>query len=122
MGWRRGIIGARWFLPVLIGLTAAVAVVFGWGYMKGYNNAEQTYQEAMNKALADQLERLTSIHTRDIQNLSRTQERTSNVKWRIKEVYRPSCDLSPECLRAFNDGVRATGTHPIGVDPTSGTP
>lgn len=116
MGWLRAVIGARWFPYVLIGSIGVVASVFGWGYLKGYNSAEQTYQQAMNKALADQLERLTTIYTRDLATATKKQERVTNVKWRIKDVFRPNCELSPECLRAFNDGVRATGTNPIGVD------
>lgn len=122
MGWLRKIIGARWFPYVLIGAASIVLIAYGWGYMKGYGKAEVTYQKAMNDALENQLERLSSVFAKDMQTLSRTQERSNNVRWRIKEVYRPSCELSPECLRAFNDGVRATGTHPAGVDSAAGTP
>jgi hypothetical protein len=70
----------------------------------------------MNKALAEQLERLTTIHAKDMATAAKQQTRVSNVRMRIKDVVRADCVLTPECLRAFNDGVRATGAHPKGVD------
>ena len=114
--WLRTLIGARWFPYVLIGAVSSALIVFGWGYMKGYNSAEKTYQEAMNEALSDQLKRLTTIHAKDMATASKKQERVNNVRIRIKDVARPKCELSPECLRAFNDGVRASGANPTGVD------
>ena len=121
MGWLKGNLGARWFLPVLIGLTAVVTIVFGWGYLKGYNSAEVKYTQAMNKALTEQLARLTTIHTKDLATATKKQEVVNNVKWRIRDVFRPDCSISPECLRAFNDGVRASGTNTDGVDSDSRT-
>jgi len=116
MMWLRAVLSARWFPYVVIGTVSAVLIVFGWGYMKGYNSAEKTYQEAMNKALANQLARLTELHAKDMAAAIKQQTRVNNVRMRIKDVERPDCVLTPECLRAFNDGVRATGTNPEGTD------
>lgn len=116
MGWMRAVLGARWFPYAAIAVVVTLTGVFGYGYMKGYGSAEKTYQEAMNKALADQLERLTTIHAKDMATAARQQTRVNNVRLRIKDVERPDCVLSPECLRAFNDGVRASGANPKGVD------
>ena len=114
--WLRGILAARWFPYAAIAVVVTVTGVFGYGYMKGYNSAEKTYQEAMNEALAEQLKRLTTIHAKDMATAAKQQMRVSNVKMRIKDVARPDCVLTPECLRAFNDGVRATGVSAEGVD------
>lgn len=116
MAWLKTMISARWFPYVAIGAVSIALTVFGWGYMKGYGSAERTYQEAMTKALANQLARLTAIHSKDMATAIKKQTRVGNVRMRIKDVHRPPCSLSPECLRAFNDGVRASGTNPTGVD------
>lgn len=122
MGWLRTIAGARWFPYVLIGAASIALTVFGWGYMKGYDKAEDLYLTQMNKALAAQLQRMTSIYKKDMATAASKRERVNNVQWRIKDVYRPNCELSLECVRAFNDGVRATGTNPAGADGSTGAP
>jgi hypothetical protein len=116
MGWLRTILGAKWLPYVAIGVASTVLIVFGWGYLKGYNSAERTYQGLMNEALANQLARLSEVHQKDMATAVRKQSKVSNVKMRIKDVVRTDCSLSTECLRAFNDGVRATGTNPKGID------
>lgn len=116
MLWVKGLIGARWFPYVAIGVVSSAGIVFGWGYMKGYSKAEITYQEAMNEALASQLKRLSTIHAQDMATAAQKMERINNVRDRIKDVLRPDCTIPVECLRAFNDGVRATGSHTEGAD------
>lgn len=107
---------ARWFPYVAIAGVAGGLVVFGWGYLKGYDSAEDKYLKEMNEALEAQKKRLIEIHQKDMANALKKQTRVSNVRSRIQDVHRPECHLTPECLRAFNDGVLATGTNPPRVD------
>lgn len=120
--WLSRLIGATWFRAALIGsVVVAFGLVLGWSYGKGYDAAEDKYQKAMTAALEDQLERLTTIHQKDMRTAAKQQTKVTNVKWRIKDVFRPDCQLSTECVRAFNDGVRASGTNTPGVDSAAGT-
>ena len=112
MGWLRGLIGARWFLPVLIGFTGAVAIVFGWGYMKGYDTAEDKYLTEMNKAMKAQYVQLQKKWQTRMTLAVREAERTHNVRRRISEIRVPiACVIPDACLHAFNDGVLATGAY-----------
>ena len=113
----RTLIGARWFPYALIGIPVVVAVVFGWGYMKGSHSAEMAAQERLNKALALQAEELKQAHSRQIAALQAKNRRERDAQ-RIDEIPRPDielCDAGGEWLHAVQDAVRvsngAAGAH-----------
>jgi len=112
MGWLKNLIGARWFLPALIGSIGVAVVVFGWGYMRGYDTAEDKYLVEMNKAMKAQYEQLAKKWQTRMTLAVREAERTHNVRRRISEIRVPDACIIPDaCLHAFNDGVLATGAY-----------
>lgn len=125
MGWLKTLFGAakgaasaRWFLPVMIGAAALVTIVFGYGYMKGYNSAEEKYLVEINRAMKAQFDQLKAVHEKDLRAVLGEASRSQDVRQRIAEIRSlfTECRLPAECVRAFNDGVRATGTSPQGAD------
>ena len=106
----RALIGARWFPYALIGIPVVVAVVFGWGYMKGSHSAEMAAQERLNKALALQAEELKQAHSRQIAALQAKNRRERDAQ-RIDDIPRPDielCDAGGEWLHAVQDAVRVS--------------
>lgn len=110
MIWLRGLIGARWFLPALILIPSVVAAVLGWGSMKytaGYSAAEAVAQVEQAKALAEQRERLLAQAERHRIAALEGQRRRFETANRIRDVRRPDCVLSAECLQYHDDIIRA---------------
>ena len=118
MGWLTSLIGARWFPFAAIGLMASVGIVFGWGYMKGYGSAEETYFVEMNRALANQMKDLLTQKELEIKLVLRAEQRKHNVSKKIAAVPKPanSCDMSDECLRWYDDILRASSSDRPGTD------
>ena len=112
MGWLRLVAGARWFPYALIGIVVVAGGVSGWAYMKGYANAEKHYLKVMNKAMKEQYDAMMVLSKKDIETVIRKEARRSQVARSVRDVQIPAsgCTVTPECLRAFNDGVRAAAT------------
>ena len=118
----RTLIAARWFPYALIGIPVVVAVVFGWGYLKGYDKAETAMLEKMNEALSDQLATMQKIHRSDLVALQRATLKKSEVSQRVDDIQRPAgpaVALGPDWLRAYNDGVRAANAGSRATDQGS---
>ena len=117
MNWLRTIASARWFPYVLIGAVSTVLTVFGWGFIKGYNKAENEYLIKMNRAMQAQYERLELEWKTRITLALREAERSNNVRRRMSEIRIPiNCVIPDHCVRAFNDAVLAAGTHTAGIE------
>lgn len=116
--WLRTLIGARWFPYVLIGAASIALIVFGWGYMKGFDSAEDKYQKAMNKALKEQYEKMVAQADQERKIALDTQRRKYAIKDRVSQVPAPSssCQLKPECLQWFDDILRAANADTAGAD------
>lgn len=113
MLWLRGIATARWFPYVAIGVVATAATVFGWGYSKGYNKAEDVYLTEMNKALAKQFARLAAQKDIEQKLALEAMEAKYEMERAVREVERPDdqCSLSAPCVHWLNDVLRATTAH-----------
>jgi hypothetical protein len=111
-------IGARWFLYALIGAVSTVLIVFGWGYMKGYNSAEATYQRSMNKALQEQYEQMMAQSQREKALALKALEKKYALRKKISAVPKPvdSCELPTSCLQWYDDIVRAAAPSGSGAD------
>lgn len=118
MGWLRLVAGARWLPYALIGTVAVVVGVSGWSYLKGYASAEKHYLKVMNKAMKEQYDAMVIMSKKDITTAIRKEARRSQVARSVRDVQRPinGCAVSAECLRAFNDGVRAAATDTARAD------
>lgn len=111
--WVKGIVGARWFPYIAVGVIATVGIVFGWGYSKGYNKAEDVYLKQMNKALAEQFKRLAAQKDLEQKLALEAMEAKYEMERAVREVERPDdeCRLSPPCVHWLNDVMRATTAH-----------
>jgi hypothetical protein len=109
MLWLKGLIGARWFPYVLIGSAAAVTAVFGYGYMKGYNKAEVSYQKSMNEALKSQYARMLTQSETERKLALKAQRLTHEIQKNVGLIPTPTdgCDLSPNSLQWYDDILRA---------------
>lgn len=109
MGWLRALTSARWFPYVLIGSVAIAGAVFGWGYMKGYNKAEATYLQEMNRALEAQMKRILKQKRRELHLAVEAEAKKHEISRRVQEVKSPtvSCDLPAPCLQWYDDILRA---------------
>lgn len=112
MGFIKAIIGARWFPYVLIGIVTAAGVTFGYGYMKGYNNAEAVYLTQMNKALERQLKEVLKQKDYELRLALQGERKKHAIQAKVDKVVRPSnsCELTPECLRWYDDVLSASST------------
>jgi hypothetical protein len=118
MVWLKAVLGARWFPYVLIGSVTAVTAVFGYGYMKGYNSAEVSYQEAMNEALKSQYARMLTQSETERKLALKAQRRKYEIRSNVNSVSTPStdCTLPYECVQWYDDILRAADSHSEGTD------
>lgn len=118
MGWMKTLLGARWFPYVVIGSITAAGVVYGWGYLKGYGTAEQQYQQEMNRALQAQYDRLIQQAEVERKLALEQLEKKYAIQQKVSDVRpsRDSCDLPPDCLRWYDDILRAASSGPLGID------
>ena len=115
--WITRLVGASWFPYALIGGVAAVGIVFGLGYLKGYNKAEQTGLKVMNKALAEQLVEVLAQKELELRLAVQAEAKKHDIAKKISMVPKPasSCVLEPECLRWYDNILRAATTR--GLEP-----
>lgn len=108
----------KWIPIALIGIPAVLGGTWLIAYQKGLAEGKYAAQldqaEAVNQALADQQQRMRALHRRDLQIVTasalREQEIRRNVIAIETPVATPDCvDLGPEWLRAYAEGVLATG-------------
>lgn len=111
--WLRGIFAARWFPYALIGLVTFVGIVFGYGYLKGYNKAETVYLTQLNEALERQMKVLVAQKQREIRLALLAEEKKHNVGKRVAAVPQPaiSCELPPACVQWFDAVLHASTAH-----------
>jgi hypothetical protein len=112
MGWVRGLIGARWFPYVAIGLVVGVGAIFAYGYMQGYSSAEEKWSYDLNQALERQMHEMLEQKELEIKLALRAEAQKHDLARRIANVARPDgrCDMSDECLQWFDNILRATTT------------
>ena len=110
MGFIKTLIGARWFPYVLVGLMATAGVIFGYGYMKGYNEAEETYLARINEALERQLKEVLKQKDYEMKLALAGERKKNEISSKVHRVNRPtnSCELTPECLRWYDDVLSAS--------------
>jgi hypothetical protein len=106
----KGLMGARWTPYIVGGAVVFAGVVYGWGYLKGYNSAEETYLAEMNRALAEQFETLAAQKELEKKLALEALEAKYELQTQINKVERPDgqCHLSTDCVLWFNDVLRAT--------------
>lgn len=116
----RAIFSTRWLVPVLVGVTATLGGVFVYGYMTGYDRAEDLYQRRMNESLAAQYERLLAMKENEERLAIEVLEERYGVQQRVNEVPQPaadSCTLSDECMQWYDDILRASTTDIESANP-----
>jgi len=109
MGWLTYLKNARWFPYAAIGAVIFVSGVFGFGYMRGYNSAEDKLQKAQKEALEKQMDKLSKLHKIDLKLALNLQEKINDIKKNMESGASLPSDIPIECVRIFNDGVQAAG-------------
>jgi len=110
VGLIMGLFRARWFPYVAIGLVAIVGGAYGYGHIKGFNEAELGFQKKIEIALTAQQARLIKQKDNERRIALGSLEKKYTIRKKVSEVVRPdvSCDLPPECVQWFDDTLRAS--------------
>ena len=109
---------ARWVLPVLLSVVGLVGAAIGWGWLRGYESAEENYLQQLNTSLASQIRRERARSEMELKLVIKNEREKNEAQERIDAVSNPavSCALPTECVQWYDDILRAGQGDIGGVD------